>query len=136
MAAHSGVPTIIASARTPDLIEQALMGGQVGTWVDPRPERLSARKLFIAFGLESAGSVVVDAGAVTALIEHARSLLPVGITEVKGAFRSEEAINVIGPDGRLIGRGLAAIPADELIGLIGQKGSREAIHRDDLVILA
>ena len=135
MAAHSGVPTIIASAKTPNLIKQALAGEPIGTWIDPRAERLPARKLWIAFGLEAAGSLVVDEGAVAALVEHDRSLLPVGITEVKGGFGAESAVDVLGPDGRIVGKGLAAIESDELIGLIGQKGSREAIHRDDLVIL-
>lgn len=135
MAAHSGVPTIIASARTPNLIQHALMGDPVGTWVDPRPDRLSARKLWIAFGLDAAGSIVVDAGAVTALVENDRSLLPVGITEVRGNFAQESAVDVLDPGGRVVGRGLAAIESGELAGLIGQKGSREAIHRDDLVIL-
>ena len=136
MAAHSGVPTIIASARTPDLIKQALAGDPVGTWVDPRPDRLSARKLWIAFGLDSAGSLIIDEGAVSALVRDDRSLLPVGITEVKGDFGHEAAVDIVDPGGRVIGRGLAAIPSHELNELIGQKGSREAIHRDDLVILA
>jgi glutamate 5-kinase len=135
MAAHSGVPTIIASPRTPELIKRALAGEQVGTWVEPRTDRLSARKLWIAFGLDSAGSLVIDAGAVAALVEHDRSLLPVGITEVQGGFQSGAAVEVIDPDGRVVGRGLAAIPSGELSELIGQKGAREAIHRDDLVIL-
>ncbi len=135
MAAHSGVPTIIASARTPNLIKLALAGEPVGTWVDPRPNRLSARKLWIAFGLEATGSVVVDAGAVTALVENDRSLLPVGITAIRGTFGPESAVEVLDPDGRVVGKGLAAIESTELSGLIGKKGAREAIHRDDLVIL-
>lgn len=136
MAAHSGVPTIIASARTPDLIKKALAGDPVGTWVDPRPDRLSARKLWIAFGLDSAGALMIDEGAVSALVQDDRSLLPVGITEVRGDFGHEAAVDIVDPRGRVIGRGLAAIPSHELSELIGQKGSREAIHRDDLVILA
>ena len=135
MAAHSGVPTIIASARTTGLVKRALNGEPVGTWVDPRPDRLSARKLWIAFGLEPIGAVVIDPGAVTALVQHARSLLPVGVKEVRGNFAKQAPIEVLDLHGRAIGRGLAAIESGELSSLAGHKGSREAIHRDDLVVL-
>lgn len=135
MAAHSGVPTIIASTRTPGLIKRALVGEPVGTWVEPRADRLSARKLWIAFGLEPVGAIVVDDGAVTALVEHARSLLPVGVKEVRGHYPRQAAVDVLDMTGRAVGRGLAAMDSGELSGLVGQKGSREAIHRDDLVIL-
>ena len=135
MAAWSAVPTVIASARAPDLLARVLAGQEVGTWVDPRPRKLAARKLWIAFGLHTAGTVVVDAGAVSALTEHARSLLPVGVTEVRGTFPEGEAVDILGPDETLIAKGLAALDSASLRGLIGQRGHDEAVHRDDLVIL-
>ena len=109
-------------------------GGAVGTWVDPRPSPLPARKLWIAFGRRSEGWVRIDAGAVRALVEQGRSLLPVGVVEVNGDFEPGAAVDVVGPDGSLVAKGLARLAAVELGRVAGSRGA-EAIHRDDLVIL-
>jgi glutamate 5-kinase len=135
MAAWSAVPTVIASSQSPDLLTRALAGAKVGTWVDPRPQKLAARKLWIAFGLTPIGTVVVDEGAVSALVDHARSLLPVGVTEVRGSFPEGAAVEIVGPDDALVGKGLVALDSVSLVGLVGQRGPREAVHRDDLVVL-
>jgi glutamate 5-kinase len=135
MAAWSAVPTVIVSAKAPGLLSKVLAGEDIGTWVDPRPQKLAARKLWIAFGLSPAGTVVVDGGAVAALVEKARSLLPVGIIEVRGSFPRGSAVDIVGPDDALVAKGLVALDSVSLQGLIGQRGIREAVHRDDLVIL-
>ena len=54
---------------------------------------------------------------------------------MKGGFALGAALEIVGPDDQVVARGLAAMSSDDLIGLMGQRGPREAVHRDDLVIL-
>ncbi len=139
MAAWSGIPTVVASASEPGIVARAVAGEEVGTWVAPHEAKLSARKLWVAFGQPSEGRVAIDAGAVRALVRHGKSLLAVGITSVSGDFAAGAAVEVLGPDGELVGKGLVALDADALRASLGKHSSEvggEAIHRDDLVVLA
>ena len=137
MAAWSGIPTVVASASEPDVVIRAVAGEEVGTWVDPRESGLSARKLWIAFGTPVEGRITVDAGAARALGEAGRSLLAVGVTEVRGSFTAGAAVEVSDGEG-LIAKGLVAMSADEIARVRGQHTTivgGEVIHRDDLVVL-
>lgn len=137
MAAWSGIPTVIASASAPDVVVRAISGADVGTWVDPRDSGLSARKLWIAFGSPSEGNVSVDDGAARALCESGKSLLPVGVIGVEGAFPGGAAVEVMLGD-QLIAKGLAAMSSEEIArtrGVHSSVAGGEVIHRDDLVVL-
>jgi glutamate 5-kinase len=137
MAAWSGIPTVIAAASDPTALAAAAAGDEVGTWVEPRPDRLPARKLWIAFGQPSDGILHVDAGAVRALVHDGRSLLPVGITGVDGTFAVGSAVEVKGPDGDLVAKGITRMSSEYLGTVVGERSDfGEAIHRDDLVVLA
>ena len=135
MAAWSGVPTVVASAAAEGVIARVVAGDDIGTWVDPQAEKLPARKLWIAFGLASSGSLTIDDGAVVALVEQARSLLPVGVLAVKGSFPEGVAVEVLDTSDQLVAKGLVQIASHELSGLIGKRSELEAVHRDDLVVL-
>lgn len=137
MAAFSGIPTVIASADEPAAVAKAVAGQSVGTWIDPRSSALSARKLWIAFGLPSSGSVVIDTGAVEALTKQGRSLLGVGVTKADGAFERGDAIEVLDGNGDLCAKGIARIGSSEAANSLGDVGLAgvEVIHRDDLVVL-
>lgn len=136
MAAWSGIPTIVAPAAVPDVVERAMTGDAIGTWVEPRPGRLPARKLWIAFGQPSAGRVTIDAGAVAAIVEAGRSLLPVGVAAVDGTFEAGEAVEVLNESGALVAKGIVRAPADVIRRGEIPPGVTELIHRDDLVVLA
>ncbi len=139
MAAWSGIPTVIAAAREPGVVTQAVAGEAVGTWVTPHESRLPARKLWIAFGLPAEGGLAVDAGAATALLDGGRSLLAVGITAVEGDFEAASAVEVTRPDGAVIGKGLVTMTSEEVRNSIGRHSSEVGgvvVHRDDLVVLA
>ncbi|MGH8873725.1 MAG: glutamate 5-kinase [Acidimicrobiia bacterium] len=140
MAAWSGIPTVVAWSAEPEVVARVLAGEEVGTWVEPEATRLSSRRLWIAFGQSSAGRVTVDAGAVEALVRRGRSLLPVGVVAVEGAFSEGTAVEVLGPDGEVIAKGLAAMSSEVVRRAMGSRsggeGPEEFIHRDDLVILA
>lgn len=137
MAAWSGMPTVIASASEPDVVKRAISGDEVGTWVGPRDSGLSARKLWIAFGSPSEGTVSVDDGAARAVSEAGRSLLPAGVIGVEGDFGAGAAVEVRHHED-LIAKGLTSLSATEITGARGKHTSvagGEVIHRDDLVVL-
>ena len=62
IAAWSGVRAVIAAADAPSVIVDAIEGRAVGTAIRARTERLSSRKLWIAFARPASGRIVVDAG--------------------------------------------------------------------------
>ena len=137
MAAWSGVPTVIAPAGDPGVLMAAVSGGQVGTWVEPHPSGLSARKLWIAFGLPSSGTVGVDSGAARAIVVRGRSLLPAGVTAVEGDFAAGAAVEVRDLAGTLIAKGRSRFTAAEVRAAAGRHSDEaggEVIHRDDLVV--
>ncbi|MFP3902244.1 MAG: glutamate 5-kinase, partial [Acidimicrobiia bacterium] len=110
IAAWSGVRAMIAKADRPDVLRDAVAGEPgVGTVVVPRRRRLPARKLWIAFAVGSAGTVVVDEGARRALLERGVSLLPAGVVAVKGGFEAEDAVEIAGPDGKVFAKGLCRL---------------------------
>jgi len=139
MAAWSGIPTVIADSADPHATVRAVEGDEIGTWVAPHDSRLTARKLWIAFGLPAEGVITIDDGAATALRERGGSLLAVGVTDVAGEFAATAAVEIVSRDGVLLGKGLARMSAAEIRSSAGQHTSvagGEVIHRDDLVILA
>ena len=116
-----------------------MVGDDVGTWVEPHKARLTARKLWIAFGLPSQGKLVVDAGAARALLGRGGSLLAAGILVVEGGFGAGAAVEVVGPSNKFIGKGLVGLPAEDLRAALGQHSTvtgGAVVHRDDLVVLA
>lgn len=143
MASWSGVRAVIASARRPDVLADAVAGSAgVGTVVQPRAQRMSARKLWIAFAVDTGGRVVVDDGARRALVERGVSLLPAGVVRVEGSFLADQAVEVVDAHGEVFAKGLARIGAVELAGIAGRRTTdlpellpHEVIHRDDLVIV-
>ncbi len=141
IAAWSGVRVVIAAADAPAVVLDAASGRSVGTVVRPRTERLSSRKLWIAFARAAAGRVVVDAGARRALTEHGRSLLPAGVLAVEGSFDADEAVEVVA-EGVPFAKGLVQYSATALRDVAGRRTSElaeglphEVVHRDDLVVL-
>ncbi len=147
---RTGVPAIVAPGREPDVIVRVLSGADIGTLFVPATRggtgTLSSRKHWIAYGAKPEGKLVVDEGAVRALKDNGKSLLPAGITAVHGDFELGETVSVVTAAGVEIARGLVAYPAADLrqiSGLqsaaieatLGYKSIDEAIHRDDLVIL-
>ncbi|MGH8998179.1 MAG: glutamate 5-kinase [Acidimicrobiia bacterium] len=143
IAAWSGVRAVIAGADADGVVAASLSGTPAGTVVLPRGRRLGSRKLWIAFARGAAGRLVVDAGARRALVEGGRSLLPAGVVGVEGRFEADDAVEVIGPDGRPFAKGLVRYPSSGLAAVAGSHTSalpegapHEVIHRDDLVVLA
>ena len=146
-AAASGIPMVIASGREEGVLGRLLAGEAVGTYFAPRADRLAARKRWIAFAVPPQGRLTVDAGALHALRDEGRSLLPSGIVDVEGDFVAGEVVAVVtAADGKELARGLVNFDAAELRKIrgaqtqqieqrLGYRGVDEVIHRDNLVIL-
>jgi len=144
--ADYGVTTLILNGMTPGLIKKAFSGDPVGTLFLPQESRRSARKHWIASSLKTKGRLVLDEGAVEALMKKGRSLLPSGVTAIWGTFGTGDAVCCISPAGREIARGLTNYSASEMMQIkghqsseiesfLGYKGADEVIHRDNLVIM-
>ncbi len=135
IATWSGVRTVIADAGRPGVLAGALAGESgVGTVFRARAASLSARKLWIAFALGSAGCLTVDEGARAALLERGRSLLAAGVSAVTGGFTPDDAVEIAGPDGAVFAKGLVRLAADRAPEWMGRP-RQVVVHRDDLVLV-
>lgn len=137
VAALNGVFTVVAPGHHKNVINKIL---STKTWGEHAPgtlilpaSRISQRKNWIGFSSNTMGIVVVNGGAADALVNKKASLLPIGIVEVKGEFKSGEVLSIHNENGMEIGRGICDYSSVELNRLKGQK-SEEVIHRDNLVI--
>ena len=146
LAARSGAHTVIVGGRIDHVLDRLKGGERLGTLLAPERGRHAARKQWLAGHLQTRGSLTLDAGAVRALVEQRKSLLPVGVTAVEGSFRRGEMVVCIGPDGREVARGLVnynAADAQRIIGLgteaieqtLGYVEEPELVHRDNLVLV-
>ncbi len=144
-AARSGCATVIASGRSPNILQRLAAGESFGTLLLPDEDRLTARKQWLAAHLQTAGRVVLDKGAVRALIEQGRSLLPVGVKAVEGQFLRGEAVACVDEAGKQLAVGLVNYNAEEarqIIGLsslqiadvLGYMSDEELMHRDNIAI--
>ncbi len=144
-ATRSGAAVVIASSKMPNVITAVLKGQDVGTLLPASTHALRARKHWIAYTLRPRGAVLLDAGAAQALSSGRHSLLPIGVLGVRGEFHRGDAVSLIGPSGREIGRGLTRLGALDVARAAGKKGESlellfgtEArdlvvVHKDDLV---
>lgn len=141
-----GVTTLIVNGTAPGLIQRAFHGESIGTLFLPKPVRLTSKKHWIAHSLKVKGEVVLDAGAVEAILKKGKSLLASGIREITGKFEVGDAIRCLTSDGKEIAKGLTNYSASEMILIkgihssqiekkLGYKSTDEVIHRDNLVIL-
>ncbi len=143
IATGAGIPVVLTAA---PLAGPALAGDDVGTLFQPTGRRRPTRLLWLAHATEPRGTVVLDDGAVRAVVERRASLLAAGVTGATGRFVAGDPVDLVGPDGVPVARGLVNFDADEIPALVGrstvdlkeQLGAayeREVVHRDDLVLL-
>ena len=137
LAADAGVPVLLAAASD---AAAALSDASVGTVFAPRPQRMSARRFWVRYAAEAAGSLTLDDGAVNAVVRQRRSLLPAGITAVSGRFFGGDVVELRSQDSTMVARGVVAYDAGELATMLGRSTSdlpaemrRPAVHADDLV---
>ena len=135
LATGAGVPVLLSSTAQ----AAAALRGEGGTCFLSTGTRAPGRLLWLAHASTPRGRLVLDAGAVAAVCDRRFSLLPAGVTAVEGEFAAGDPVELVGPDGTAVARGLVAYGAGELPALLGRStrelGLREVVHRDDLVVL-
>ncbi|MBH24410.1 MAG: glutamate 5-kinase [Myxococcales bacterium] len=149
IAARVGIQTVIAPGKQPNVVADVLAGRQgVGTrfMPDRDADKLDARKAWIGLGVQPAGRLVCDPGAVRAVCERGKSLLPSGVRAVEGDFTEGDVVELVTDEGQPFARGLVAYPsvdAQRIVGLqsdaieaeLGYKIIDALVHRNDLMIL-
>ena len=128
------------------MLPRLLRGENIGTLLIAPSMTLAARKQWLADHLQVSGKVVLDAGAVRALREEGKSLLPIGVSEVTGDFERGAVVAILSETGKDIARGLinynatearriARHPSHQIETILGYVDELELIHRDNLVLL-
>ncbi|MDI6892888.1 MAG: glutamate 5-kinase [Actinomycetota bacterium] len=137
---------IIAHGRRPDVLLDVMEGKSVGTFFVPRRKKIGSRKLWIAFGKTSRGTIFVDDGAREALTKRSKSLLPAGVFNCEGNFEVGDAVDIADQKGQIFAKGLTSFGTEELnqikglrrsevVKRLSEETSEEVVHRDCLVIL-
>jgi len=148
MATQEGVTVLVTSAGH---AADALAGEDVGTYFGPTGERKSARRRWLAHATNARGRLILDQGAVAAVVQRQRSLLPVGVTAIEGLFAAGDTVDLCDPAGEVVARGLVNYASSDLAPLVGRrlntasteharpraagKPARTVVRRDDLVVL-
>ena len=145
LATESGVTVLVAGGTTDNVLVRAARGEAVGTRFPSNRTRLESRKRWILAGLAGKAAAHIDAGAVSAM-GRGRSLLPAGVVNVKGPFDRGDSVNIVGPDGKAVGCGVANYSAADLARIKGCRSAEiarilgynlgdEVIHRNNIVLL-
>jgi glutamate 5-kinase len=142
----SGIPMIMAHGRDDGVALRAAYGEPVGTFFQAAEEKLEARKRWMLSGISQRGQVTVDDGAVAALTEHHRSLLPAGVRRADGGFARGDTVFIADGSGRRIACGIANYSAEDVQRIRGLRSGKieetlgyhygqEVVHRNNLVLL-
>jgi glutamate 5-kinase len=132
MASAAGIPTVIAGGQAADDVLGPILAGEArGTRFAADDRSETAFKLWLRFGKPVAGRLHVDEGARRALVERGASLLGVGAVRCEGRFDPGAAVELVGPDGVVFGKGIAGAGTEDLA---GRPRDLEAVHRDKLVL--
>jgi glutamate 5-kinase len=146
LATASGVTTVIADGREPDIISRIVAGEAIGTRFLPAVGKLESRQRWMLGGLSTKGKLVVDAGAALALKKQNRSLLAAGIEQIEGDFQRGDIVNIYDPEGSQLGCGITNYGSSDIQAIQGAHSKRiatllghdygsEVVHRNNLVVL-
>ncbi|NVN00025.1 glutamate 5-kinase [Arthrobacter sp. SDTb3-6] len=141
IAAETGIPALVTSTEN---AAAALAGDDVGTWFSINGSKRPVRLLWLAHLADIRGRLVLDDGAVRAVCERHKSLLPAGITAVSGDFEAGDAVELADSAGTVVAHGLVNYQSADLPQMLGRSTKslarelgreyeREVVHVDDLV---
>lgn len=139
LAAMGGCPTVIANGEVENVISRVVAGEALGTLLTTNEaDKLIAKKQWLAAHMRMMGRIMVDDGAVTALVKNHKSLLMVGVTEVQGDFEEGDVVECMDKDGLKIAVGQVSISAKVAKNLLADKSastSQVILHRDNLALV-
>ncbi len=145
-AARSGAMTVIANGRIEGVLEQLRAGESVGSLLYPDLKPQAARKRWLASHKQTRGVLVIDAGAADALKAKGRSLLPVGVTEVRGVFDRGDIVAIETTDGDRLATGLVNYGSTQALEMFGKTTKQlnenqlltegdALVHRDNMALI-
>ncbi len=145
LATSSGEIAVIANSRASSVVAQILAGQDVGTVFLPANRKLSSRLLWIGHASRPSGKLVVDDGAVAALVAGGKSLLPAGVSEVQGRFGKGDTVRIVDGAGREFARGMTNYNSDalgrikglkshQIAQVLGEKLYDEVVHRNNMTL--
>ncbi len=146
LATRGGADVVVASGEAENVLLRLAAGERLGTLFRAREDRLEGRKRWILADTAPEGVLLVDAGAAQALLYEGKSLLPVGLVGIEGAFERGATVRIGDARGREIARGVSNYGAAELAIIrgshsreieerLGYAYGQEAVHRDNMVVL-
>ena len=143
----AGIPMVICQGRRPGVLAEVMEGAEIGTRFEAPlgQTRENPRKLWIGLAEVVRGTLTLDEGACAAVIKRGASVLPVGVIATEGTYDAGDVVNVVTPEGALIGRGTVRYSSDEMVRVRGlkldviarfmpEKDGQPAIHRDELLV--
>ena len=141
----AGIPMIVARGDAPDILLDLFKGKDHGTYFVPKDKKMASRKSWIAYTLDPKGSLVIDDGAVQAIRQNGKSLLPIGVVKVKGDFEEGAAVLFVTTTDEIVGIGLVnyrsfdinlikGLKTSQIEACLGSKHYDEIIHRNNLVL--
>lgn len=145
LAAKSGCPTLIASGESAGVLSRLMAGELLGTLFVTDKDRMTAHQQWLAAHLQTAGRLVIDHGAVNAITEQHRSLLPVGVKAIQGHFERGDVVECVDHEGRRIAVGrvnfssrsaelVKGLSSDKVYQVLGESRSLEMIHRNHMAV--
>ena len=137
---------MIASGTEPGVLTRVVSGERVGTLFGATGNKMESRKRWMLSGLSTRGEIVVDEGAVRALRDQNRSLLPAGVVGVTGSFQRGDIISILDSTSRQVTCGVTNYGSRELTKIKGMRSDRvqevlgyhygdEVVHRSNMVVL-
>lgn len=146
LATRGGTSVVIAAGAEPRVINRVLAGEPLGTRFPAVATHVESRKRWVLAETVLPSRVIIDSGALRALVDAGKSLLPAGVVSVHGSFDRGQTIRIFAEDGREIARGLTQYDADDLQRIRGVRSPQihdilgydfgpEVVHRDDMVML-
>jgi len=135
--ARLGTEVVIADGSDPGILVKVVGDQHAGTRFPALGEASPAKRWLASADDHATGSVTVNAGAESALMDNSRltSLLPVGIEAVEGSFNRGDVIQIRNPSGKVLGCGRARYDHQEAGRLLGQRGQKALIHYDYLYLV-
>ncbi|PKL17969.1 MAG: glutamate 5-kinase [Spirochaetae bacterium HGW-Spirochaetae-5] len=136
---------IVADGREPGILSKIMSGERKGTLFAGEIIKINERKKWISMR-KTRGSVRIDDGAVTALLNGKKSLLATGIIDIQGKFDMGDIIDITDKDKKIIAKGIVNYKSEEMFIIKGKKTAEiksllngqffdEVINRDDMIIL-
>ena len=147
--ARLGIDTIIASGFEIDILLKIKSKNFVGTTIlsGKKNKAISARKQWMLNHIKAKGKLYLDSGAITALVQYNKSLLPVGIVKIDGRFDRGDLVVCMTEKGVEVARGLinySSLEAEKISGLLSEQIEKElgymeepeVIHKDNLILIS